>query len=144
MARTLKEFSRRLVRLADKIGDMREPFADIAEATIDDVERRIDRGVDQSGAAFAPLSEKYAKRKAKKFPGKPILKRTNHMVAGANISTHINRQSVRIRYESEYAAYHQDGTGKMPKREFAGVSAEAEREADRIIESFVDKLLGGL
>ena len=141
MARTVKDFGKRLSRLARQVDDIHEPLGDIADEAILDIERGIDRGVDVNGNAFKPLSPAYAKQKAKRYPGKPILKRTNAMVAGGNITRKINKLSAKVTYNAPYAQYHQFGMGTMPKREFAGIRKETSDKVDKIMGKFVERML---
>lgn len=141
MGISTKEFSTRLRRLARELRDLSDPLGDIVDETIVDIEERIDRGVDINGAPFKALSPKYAKQKARKFPGKPILKRTNAMVAGANIKTKISRKSARVEYTTPYAQFHQFGTDKMPERAFVGISDKVSREADNILGKHIERVL---
>ena len=112
----------------------------------EDIERRVDKGIDINGKPFKPLSPTYAKQKSKKFPGMPILKATRAMLAGANIrrrfkANQTGTTEASMSYTSEYAAYHQEGGGKLPKREFIGVSKEAERQVDNILDGWITGIL---
>jgi phage gpG-like protein len=141
MARTVKDFGVRLRRLGKLVGDLRDPLGDIADEAILDIEQGIDDGVDIDDNPFKPLSKAYARQKARKFPNKVILKRTNSMVAGGNIKVKVNKKSVSVTYNSPHAQYHQFGTATMPRREFVGIRDETSTKADKILGDFIDRLL---
>ena len=65
---------------------------------------------------FAPLSRKYAARKARIAPGMPILMLSGRMGTGFSYTVAGNQLS--ITNERPYTQYHQTGTGKMPARQF--------------------------
>ena len=62
------------------------------------------------------LSPRYAARKARKFPGRPLLVRTGRMVRGFGYQ--LNGETLSITNSEDYATYHQTGTRKMPARKY--------------------------
>jgi phage gpG-like protein len=64
------------------------------------------------------LSPRYAAWKQKNYPGQPILKETGLMQAASYIYTQGNRFLVQ---STDYGAYNQFGTSKMPARPWMGV-----------------------
>lgn len=81
------------------------------------------RGSGPITGAWAPLTEKYAKWKARKYPGKPILELTGALRAALTTSTDSKalRSTVgnSLSYGTkgiEYASAHQTGTPKMVQR----------------------------
>jgi len=83
------------------------------------------RGV---GLRWAPLSPKYAERKAIEYPGAPLLVRTGRLkdsitkkgaLGGINI---INKTQAVFGTTVPYGIYHDKGGKKIPKRNFSDVS----------------------
>ena len=67
---------------------------------------------------WASLSPKYAAWKQQRFPGQPTLKASGLMQESAYIFTQGNRFLVR---STDYGAYNQFGTKRMPARPWMGV-----------------------
>ncbi|MDM7461678.1 MAG: phage virion morphogenesis protein [bacterium] len=70
---------------------------------------------------FAPLSPRYARYKAKRYPGAPILTRSGRLRASlASITSDsiadASPDALVYGTRTPYALYHQYGTRKMPKR----------------------------
>jgi hypothetical protein len=71
-----------------------------------------------TGRPWARLSPNYARKKAKKYPGQPILRATGTMQDGAKITPWQTGFNVLATF---YGAYHQFGTSKMPARPWVGI-----------------------
>jgi phage gpG-like protein len=67
---------------------------------------------------WARLTPKYSTWKDKKYPGQPILRATGLMQDAAYIYTQGNQFLVK---STDYGAYNQFGTSKMPARPWMGV-----------------------
>ncbi len=76
----------------------------------------------RGGQVWQPLSKGYAKWKAKKYPGKPILQRSGRLlrslsvIGGADSVREQQPLSLTLGTRVPYANYHQRGTRKMPQR----------------------------
>lgn len=77
------------------------------------------------GLRWAPLSEKYAEWKSRRYPGAPLLVRTGRLYesmtqkgAQGNIDI-ISKGGARFGSSISYGVYHDQGTRKMPKRNFS-------------------------
>lgn len=76
----------------------------------------------RGGQRWQALSPKYAKRKAKIAPGKPILvltgrlKRSLTAIGGADAVRIAEPLSLTLGTKTPYAEFHQRGTKKMPQR----------------------------
>lgn len=138
----------------DELGKIRAEMKISSRAVIEealdiverDIEDRIDQGIDMNGKPFAPLSDAYAKQKRRKFPGMPILKATRRMLAGINIKRKFTGNQTgtttgSLEYTAEHAEYHQQGGKNLPKREFIGVSATADRAIDEMMSDWLDDVL---
>jgi len=78
-------------------------------------------GAFEGNPAFAPLSPRYARYKARRYPNTPILTRSGRMrasLAGLTGDSVADASPDRLVYGTKvpYALYHQTGTRKMPKR----------------------------
>jgi phage gpG-like protein len=71
-----------------------------------------------TGRPWAQLNPPYAAWKAKRYPGQPLLRATGTMLDSAYIFTRGNQFIVR---STDYGAYNQFGTSKMPARPWMGV-----------------------
>lgn len=95
------------------------------------------------GERWAPLSRPYAARKARVFPGQPILRATDAMfrsftVAGAeNAVEEIDAQSLTYGSRDPKARYHQDGTPRMPQRKILDVTPADRREIKRLARAYM-------
>jgi len=144
MAKTLRSLNRDVDKAIRGLENMTEPIGDSLDHVEEDIERRIDRGVDIEGSKFKPLSAKYKKRKAKKFPGMPILKATRTMLSGANIRRRIGKKTGKLTYgvgKGDYAGFHQEGGGKLPRRAFGGVSDDAANKVEKIFGDWTGDVL---
>lgn len=78
-------------------------------------------GAHEGNPRFAPLSPRYARYKAKRYPNAPILTRSGRMrqsLAGITTDSIADITPDTLTYGTRvpYALYHQTGTRKMPKR----------------------------
>ena len=71
-----------------------------------------------TGRPWSRLSPRYAAWKANNYPGQPILRATGTMLDSAYIYTRGNQFLVR---STDYGAYNQYGTSRMPARPWMGV-----------------------
>jgi len=78
------------------------------------------------GDAWQPLSEKYARWKARHFAGKGILERTGTLRGQAEKpATEITESSLRMSITAPYAIYHQSSEPResnLPRRPFASLT----------------------
>lgn len=71
---------------------------------------------------WAPLSAKYAKQKARRFPGRQILVRTGRLkrslsvLGGGDQIREAEATSLTLGSRVDYGIYHQRGAGRLPKR----------------------------
>jgi hypothetical protein len=78
------------------------------------------RAVD--GAKFQRLSPEYAARKKRKYGSKPILVATGKLLGavagGSGWRQWVGKKSMTLKVDIPYASYHQEGTQRMPQRNF--------------------------
>ena len=99
----------------------------------------------QTDMKWEPLSDKYAQWKEKKYPGMPLLVRTGRLKSsmtkqGADNITLIGKISAVFGSSVPYGIYLDEGTSKMPKRNFSEPSERALFRYKRNVESFLVNL----
>lgn len=93
------------------------------------------------GAKWAPLSAKYAAKKAKMYPGRPTLVRTGKMLSGFRFSA--DDQSVLVTNRMPYFKYHQSTAprSKIPRRATMGINSAIKRIVRDTVQEEVRKKL---
>lgn len=98
----------------------------------------------RSGNAWQPLSVAYAKRKAVKFPGQPILRATDGMFksltedGAANAVADVGTQSLTYGTRDTKASYHQRGNRRLPRRKILAVTDADKRAIALIVRNHID------
>jgi len=107
---------------SDEIGDISKAFEKFVPYFQESREAWIMSGRTVDGKKFAPLSPSYKARKIKKWGRKPILVASGRMLGaltgGPGWKHKISKKELRIDLDIPYASYHQEGTPKMPQRNF--------------------------
>jgi phage gpG-like protein len=113
---------RRAFVLYKRIDDLTPAFERMIPALQDYIARRIHTGGTLHNLPpFAPLSPRYARYKAKRYPNAPILVRTGRLFRSLTTNTDdtiadIQPDHLTFGTRVPYALYHQLGTRKMPAR----------------------------
>ena len=113
---------RRAFVLYKRIDDLTPAWQRMIPALQDYIARRIaSGGTLHNLPPFAPLSPRYARYKAKHYPGAPILVRTGRLFRSLTTNTDdtiadIQPDHFTFGTRVPYALYHQLGTRKMPAR----------------------------
>jgi phage gpG-like protein len=113
---------RRAFVLYKRIEDLTPAWQRMIPALQDYIARRIaSGGTLHNLPPFAPLSPRYARYKAKRYPGAPILVRTGRLFRSLTANTDdtiadIQPDHLTFGTRVPYALYHQLGTRKMPAR----------------------------
>src|SRR5690349_17068240 len=72
------------------------------------------------GASWQPINQRYAKRKAQKYPGRGVLERTGKLKRSWKLQATSNYALISNYAKNEngdlYGIYHQEGTSRLPKR----------------------------
>lgn len=95
------------------------------------------------GSPWAPLSDEYARWKAVRYPGQPILRASDAMFeslvkeTGDSVAD-VERESLTYGTRDRKAKYHHDGTRRMPRRRFLGVTAGDRREVKKIVRQHLE------
>lgn len=117
-----KAFSGAVDAIAKGISDFRPVWPEIELAFFRLELEQFNSEGSRGGSRWKPLSEKYARWKAKKYPGKQILERSGRLkrslsVIGGQDSIRIQEPlSLSLGTSVPYAIPHQRGAGKLPQR----------------------------
>jgi phage gpG-like protein len=114
-------------RLIDAGRDMSLPMADAGEYLLRSTRDRAALQVDPDGIAWAPLTPRYAKRKAKLKPGLPMLKFDYHML-GDRLAYFAGPDSLEVGTGAIYGARQQFGGGGILSRPWLGLSDQDDAE----------------
>lgn len=135
------QLQRAIDALVTKMGDLREPMADIGEYLLLSTRDRFDGQKDPQGRSWTPLSPKYAKRKAASPRAlKGIL--TYSGILRDTIAYQADAASVTIGSNRIYAPIQQLGGtagrgAKIPPRPFLGVSEADRAEITAIVAEYL-------
>jgi phage virion morphogenesis protein len=97
---------------------------------------------DPQGHPWAPLSPRYARRKAKKRPGAPILVLDNHML-GDMLAYQVSKEVLYVGTAAIWGATHEFGRGGIPARPFLGVSETDATELTQIVHDHIQAAIEG-
>lgn len=118
----MSEFDRSFTRFTELVSDFREIWPGvITEFRQIEREQFAGEGVGRTGK-WKPLSAGYAKWKAKRYPGMPILQRTQALfksLTGNTSDSVVNpeKESLEIGTSLRYAVFHQRGVqGRLAQR----------------------------
>lgn len=137
------EMDRGLARFTDGISDWRPIWPVFGDNFYAHIRQTFATEGDAGPGKWAPLSEKYAEWKAKRFPGKTILERTGKLMASLTERKaegsvfEASPKSLTIGTSVRYAIYHQAGTGRMPQRKEIALPEPAKRELMRIAQMYL-------
>lgn len=128
-----------LEKLDLSIKDMRPVFKDSLMPLFYRFEREAfdSEGASSGSGQWAELSPRYARLKARTYPGRPILEATGSLrrslttATGRGARVFLTEQEVSIGTEIPYAGYHQTGTRRMPARPPVALTTAQEAEIAR-------------
>lgn len=116
----------------DRLRNLQPRLAEVGEYLVLRTRQRFDAQEDPDGNKWAALKPAYARAKAldsRALDG--ILTYTGAL--RDTITYQIQGQELAVGSPMAYAAYHQLGTSRMPKRAFLGISAEDKAEILEIL-----------
>jgi len=95
------------------------------------------------GAKWAPLTQPYAARKARVFPGRPILQASGAMFRSLVVGTEdsiVDSQPREFTFgtKTRYATFHQDRTPRMAQRKILDVTPEDRRQIKQIVRAHLE------
>lgn len=137
-------FDRVFTRFTHDISDLSVPFKEIAAQFYIGERAQFEAEGEHATGAWAPLSPAYAAWKARNFPNKGILRRTDQLFhaatgdtsAGAVLDIKPMQMRMGIDPRSAVAArarYHQVGTRRMPARPWLAITEDMKRSWVRIL-----------
>jgi hypothetical protein len=119
------------------------PMQHIVDEVKEMVLDKTARGLDYRGRVFAPYSKEYAKKKGKT---RPDLKASGRMLGAVTAKVDTPQHgtvSIRDAKGAEIGTYHNEGTKKMPQREFMNITqAAVDKLAKKHMDDEIRKLLG--
>ncbi|MFZ9311565.1 MAG: phage virion morphogenesis protein [Arenimonas sp.] len=140
------QFDRALSRFGDGVSDLRPAWSGVAGVLRQHMTRQFaSEGSHGQAGGWKPLSKRYAKWKAKKFPGRPILEATGKMkrsLTGVTGDTVLVMQPLifGIGTKRKYASYHQRGGGRLPQRKIIDLTEADKRDVARAIQRALVKM----
>lgn len=137
-------FNLRLDRFSDNLQDAEPAFEAMAryQVTVVNARQFTQQGSPEVGGTWAPLSPPYARWKAKRRPGRPILVfdgdlRDSMTKVNNGVYEVWNRGFV-VGTAVPYATYHQNGTPTMPARPLLGSPRRSDtRELTKILQRWI-------
>lgn len=133
----VKEFEGNLTRIQEVVNDFSPELRTIGEWFIDFTTNDVfltDGG--EINEDWAELNPRYKNRKKEIYPGRGTLEASGTMRTSWKLYT--TSHYALIENATEYAKYHQEGTGRLPQRMF--VKLDQERQ-DTIIDMFREGIL---
>jgi phage gpG-like protein len=144
---SVEETEQALAEVAAYIENVELPLLSARQFAIDDMREHFDTETDPYGAPWAPLSEKYAKAKSAAGYEEGILVREGNLreaatsedawtIVGNDLVFDAN--ALPTKDGVNYGLVHQGGSGRIPQREFIGLSNKAEIKITALFERWYD------
>ena len=136
-----EQIARRLSRFGDGVEDFRPAFGSIVERLREDTQEQFS----QAGRGlWPPLSPAYAAWKAVHYPGKPIMRRSDHLynsLVGRSGDSVLVMQPMEMRWgtKTSYAKYHQLGKG-VPQRRVVDLSELEKKMIIKELQAYMVKM----
>lgn len=128
-----RKVHRALASLQDAGGDPDRAWRDIGEHLLDTTRERFRTETSPGGESWAPLSERYRRRKRKNAD--KILTRRGRL--SGTLTYQVGDGELRVGSNRVYAATHQFGRGAIPARPFLGLSDD---DRDYVLEALTEHL----
>jgi len=111
----------RFKSLTQQLGDLTPVWQDLKKIFIQIIRANFRTEGQHSGPGWAPLNPAYARYKARKYPGKTILRATDTLFksltgVGGGWIERITPRYAEFGTRVAYAKFHQLGTSRMPAR----------------------------
>lgn len=116
-------------------------FADVGEYLLIAHEARFGQQQSPEGEPWAPLSPRYAARKAKARPGKPLLVYDNLLRGGLRYQ--VEGDALLFGTDRPYGATHQFGRDAIPGRPWLGLSTGDEEQVLEIALEHLERAAAG-
>lgn len=142
-------FQRAFTRYVSDLADLTPLWGDLADLLRHQTDHNFDTEGAASGPRWRPLSKAYARWKAARFPGKPILQRSG------KLRDSLVRESWGHVYEAReramvwgtsvpYAGFHQSGTRHMPSRPIIRLTEGNQDDMTKVVHAFLLRTAKGL
>lgn len=130
------QFNRAFNRVTDHIEDLREVWDEVQPVFYKIEEEQFKSEGTKGGARWKTLSPAYAKRKAKLYPGKPILQASGRMyeaLTGQSGDSRVikTKTEFAVGTSLSYPMMHQTGGKKLPKRPPVNFGESQKREIQK-------------
>lgn len=135
------QISRTIMRPVEAIDDLRPVWEVLAGRFVAAETRQFATEGRYGSGGWAPLSPRYAAWKARHYPGKTILRRTDDLVKSLTTRP-LGVEVIEPHYmilgtAVEYAKYHQHGTPRMPRRRPVELPESERREWLKVLQRFL-------
>lgn len=134
-----QQVERTLEGIADRAEDMR-PAWEVLRGRFLRVEQRQFASQGRYSGGWAPLSPRYAAWKARHYPGKTILRRTDQLwrslTQGPEIAI-LEPRFMMLGSAVRYGAFHQAGGGNLPRRRPVELSEYERRQWVKVMQSHI-------
>lgn len=137
-----EQIDRTLDRL-EAVDDMRPAWEVLADRFYRAEARQFASSGAYGSGGWPPLSPKYAAWKARRYPGQPILRRTDDLwksltQRGAGGGVLVLEPSFMVIGSSvDYGEHHQKGGGRLPRRRPVELPDEERRQWVKVIQRFI-------
>jgi len=135
-----QQLNRELLRFTGNLKDLRPAFARIADELAEATRIHFATEGGPEGH-WAPLSPKYRLWKEKRYPGQPILVRTGALRTDLTQRPfgveRITASSMDVGTEIPYAAFHQHGTPKMPRRRPLELTEKTRIQMVKVLQRYI-------
>lgn len=140
------QVSRAFNRVTDHISDLREVWDEVQVEFYKIEEEQFKSEGAKGNGKWKALTPAYAKRKAKLYPGKPILQATGRLYEAMTSET---ADSAVVKTKDEfgigstlpYMVYHHRGTSKMAKRPVVDFSTDQRRRIQKSVQKGLLEIL---
>lgn len=133
------QVDRTLEGIEENVADMRPAWSALRQRFLT-IERRQFATQGGYSGGWSPLSPAYARWKARHYPGKTILRRTDalwrSLTEGPMVAV-LEPDYMVLGTSVEYAEYHQLGGGRLPRRRPVELADAERREWVKVLQSFI-------
>lgn len=135
------QVDRTIDRMLADVADLRPVWEVLAGRFVTMEQRQFATEGQYGSGGWAPLSPRYAAWKAEHYPGKTILRRTDDLYRSLT-SRPLGVEVIEPRYmilgsAVPYGAFHQHGTGRMPRRRPVEFPESERREWVKVLQRFL-------
>lgn len=134
------QLERTLLRFSDAAADMRPAWERLRRRFVAGQRRQFASEGGWGSGGWDPLSPRYASWKARMYPGKPILRRTDELYNSLTQGPAVNVQEAHMAAfgsDVDYGAHHQRGGERLPQRRPVELPEQERREWMRVIQRYI-------